>query len=102
MIRLSAPTRIGLTNPNSTMDAAICAIWVSLWVRALLAKGNNLSSSQRSMRWTNVGEVILFESSSFLFLKHKAPTNEPNGAVLFITWLRFQITGSVLYRGSFW
>jgi len=36
-------TRIGLLNPNSAMLAAICATWVSEWVRGFRAYRMSLS-----------------------------------------------------------
>src|SRR5260370_36598677 len=43
------PTRIGFTNPNSTMDAAICATCSGECVLAFLAKGTSRSVGQISM-----------------------------------------------------
>src|ERR1022692_5208615 len=37
--RISAPTRIGLVQPNSFMDAATCAICSGVWVRGFVTRG---------------------------------------------------------------
>ena len=44
----SSPTSAGFTKPNSAIEPAICATWVSEWVRALRACGINRASGQRS------------------------------------------------------
>jgi hypothetical protein len=43
---------MGLVKPNSEMDAAICATWSSLWVRAFRAYG--MSESTGTIRISGV------------------------------------------------
>ena len=50
MIPALVSTRIGLTNPNSTIDAAICATCLGECVRAFFAYNTSRSVGQISMR----------------------------------------------------
>jgi len=51
-------TRVGLTNPNSTMDAAICATCSGECVRAFFAYGTRRSVGQISIRRAKAGVVV--------------------------------------------
>ena len=58
MIPSMESTRIGFTNPNSTMDAAICATCSAEWVRAFLTYGTSRSVGQISMRRDIAGVMV--------------------------------------------
>lgn len=57
MIPALVSTRIGLTKPNSTMEAAICATCSGECVRAFFAYGTSWSVGQISMRRAIAGEM---------------------------------------------
>ena len=77
MIPALESTRIGLTNPNSTMDAAICATCSGECVRAFLAYGTSRSVGQISMRRAIAGVMVAGSVDMSLVARRCPPFRAP-------------------------
>src|SRR6266545_137602 len=76
MIPFMESTRIGFTNPNSTMDAAICATCSRECVRAFLAYGTSRSVGQISIRRAIAG--VMLGSTTDAVHRLDAPPDPPH------------------------
>ena len=64
-------------NPNSTMDAAICATCSGEWVRAFLAYGTSRAVGQISMRRAMAGVMVAGSVDMSLLARGWPPFRAP-------------------------